>query len=230
MRQHKQVSEQNNYLELSMSTPIYTNDYKRNLILYWRQFYPQWTIPQGYHVHHIKPKSLFKDKNDSRIHHPKNLIALHVDDHVTIHKCRGDSTAKNNFIRIAGHRRGRNYHSSGMSNKSHSEETKLKIGDANRGRVLGQMSQITKDKISQSMIGHIGVTHSDESKRKISEANKGKVSPNLGKSMSAEQKHKLSKAALGKKFYNNGKECRQFYPDNVPLGYKLGRLKKTEPH
>lgn len=81
-----------------MSTPSYTNNYRRNLELYWRQFCPQWTIPVGFHVHHIKPKVTFENKDDPRIHHPRNLIALHPDDHLLIHKLRGDKFVNNSMI------------------------------------------------------------------------------------------------------------------------------------
>lgn len=76
-------------------------DYRRNLVLYWRQFYPNWIIPKGYHVHHIKPKSTYADKSDPRINHPRNLIALHPDDHVSIHKLRGDKFVTKSFVSIA---------------------------------------------------------------------------------------------------------------------------------
>jgi len=86
-----------------MSNPIYTHsNYRLNLTRYWQQFYPLWKIPIGYHVHHIKPKSLFKDKDDPRMHHPRNLIALHPDDHISIHKLRGDSWLQGKFLLIAG--------------------------------------------------------------------------------------------------------------------------------
>ena len=60
------------------------NNYRRIYRDYWRQYFPEYEIPQGYHVHHILPRSL-GGTND-----PKNLIALHIDDHMSIHRCRGD--------------------------------------------------------------------------------------------------------------------------------------------
>jgi hypothetical protein len=103
---------------------IYTNNYRRNLELYWRQLYPNWKIPIGYHVHHIMPISL------GGTHHPSNLIALHIDDHVSIHKCRGDSVV-NGLIRIA--------------NMKHTAKTKLAIGRSRKGTV---MTATTKKKLS----------------------------------------------------------------------------------
>jgi len=76
-----------------MSAPIYhKTNYRKNLTLYWQQYFSGYQIPKGYHVHHIKPKTTGGDN------HPSNLIALHPDDHISIHKCRGDNVANNVFI------------------------------------------------------------------------------------------------------------------------------------
>ena len=77
-----------------MSTDIiYNKNYRKNLTLYWKQFYPNWSIPKGYDVHHIKPRCLW-DKEEIEQHHPKNLIALHPDDHYSIHNNRGEYEEK----------------------------------------------------------------------------------------------------------------------------------------
>jgi hypothetical protein len=96
-----------------MSKPIYTYNYRQNLINYWQQFYPNWDIPKGYHVHHIKPKSL------GGTNHPKNLIALHPDDHISIHRCRGDKILDNHFL---------------LSKTKHTKNTKSKISSSNKGK------------------------------------------------------------------------------------------------
>lgn len=78
-----------------MSEPIYhPTDYRKNLVLYWQQFNPVYQIPPGYHVHHIRPRCTYTDPDDPCINHPRNLIALHPDDHQTIHICRGDTNVK----------------------------------------------------------------------------------------------------------------------------------------
>jgi hypothetical protein len=82
--------------------PAYSKcDYRNNLILYWQQYYPTWTIPLGFQVHHIVPKSVAKNKgwDDYKINHPKNLVALHSDDHISIHKNRGDKYV-NGMVRL----------------------------------------------------------------------------------------------------------------------------------
>jgi len=79
-------------------------NYRKNLITYWRQYHPDYQIPAGYHVHHIKPRCTFKDKNDPSINHPSNLIALHPDDHYSIHRCRGDKYV-NGFLSVGGARK-----------------------------------------------------------------------------------------------------------------------------
>lgn len=73
-------------------------NYRHNLIKYWKQFNPDWDIPEGYIVHHIKPKCTFEDNDDLLIRHPRNLIALHPDDHVAIHKCRDDKFVNEKLI------------------------------------------------------------------------------------------------------------------------------------
>jgi len=79
-----------------MTTPIYSKiNYRKNITMYWQQYFPNWAIPKGFHVHHIKPKGTFEDKNAPFMHHPKNLIALHPDDHASIHISRGDIVTSN---------------------------------------------------------------------------------------------------------------------------------------
>lgn len=83
-------------LSRSININIYTNNYRKNLVTYWRQYYPKWNIPKGYHVHHIKPRCI------GGTNEPKNLIALHPDDHVSIHKNRGDYWANDKFLNVLG--------------------------------------------------------------------------------------------------------------------------------
>ena len=175
---------------------MYSKNYKRNIVMYWRQWFPEWNIPKGYHVHHIKPKCTFKDKNDPRIHHPSNLIALHPDDHVTIHSLRGDKRAANGgFLN--------------MRDYKHSEETKSKMKESAKNRP--PQSQETRNKHSKSLIGkskspeHIknmvlaraGWKHSTESKQKISDANRGTNNSMFGKHHTTESinKQKDTKAS-----------------------------------
>ncbi len=59
----------------------------------------------------------------------------------------------------------------------HSDESKQKISDANKGK---PRSAETRQKISDAQKGKPGKPHSDESKQKISDARKGKPSPLKG--------------------------------------------------
>ena len=140
----------------------YDNNHRRNLKLYWRQFYPNWEIPKGYHVHHIKPKCTFENKADPRIHHPRNLIALHPDDHATIHKCRGDKIHANSIFSMIG--------------RVVSDETKMKMSKAQQGKV---MSPEARKRISEARKGRTspfnGKTMSEEAKQKISKAHTGRI-------------------------------------------------------
>ena len=80
----------------------------------------------------------------------------------------------------------------GGNNCKCSEETKRKIGEANKGKHL---SEETKKKISEAKKG----SHpTEETKKKISEASKGKI-------LSEETRRKISKAEKGKKHHFYGK-------------------------
>ena len=124
------------------NTDWHPTNYRKNLIQYWRQFCPGWNIPKGFHVHHIKPKSL--NKSNPRIHYPQNLIALHPDDHAAIHRLRGDTITKSNFI---------------------------KLGGRPFGHI---QTEETKQKIAQSRIGVKRAPFTNEHKAKLSAATKGR--------------------------------------------------------
>lgn len=92
----------------------------------------------------------------------------------------------------------------------HSEESKRKIGEANKTR--GQ-SAASRRKISETLRGHpvseetrrklrekaTGKKHSAESRQKMSEKQRGENNPNFGKPLSEEQMALLRKANLGRK-------------------------------
>jgi group I intron endonuclease len=69
-----------------------------------------------------------------------------------------------------------------FSGRTHSEETKQKISDANKGTTL---SDETKQKMSDTKKGEnnsmFGKNHSDESKKIMSDAKKGENNPRFGK-------------------------------------------------
>lgn len=87
---------------------------------------------------------------------------------------------------------GYNIANGGMCAGSLSDETKIKIGLAHKGKVL---SEEQKKKISASLIGK---THSEETKRKIGQAHLGNTW-SLGVVRSKETKEKISNAHKGKK-------------------------------
>ena len=72
----------------------------------------------------------------------------------------------------------------------HTEEAKVKISEAFKGRKHGPLTEETRAKLSAA---HKGKLHSEESKQKMSAAHKGKPK-------SEEAKRKLSEAHKGKKF------------------------------
>lgn len=150
------------------TTTIYTKKYRQNLINYWRQFYPNWSIPEGYHVHHIKPKCLFEDKNDFRIHHPRNLIALHPDDHISIHRCRGDA-----FVDVISN--SPIFSITGIKRKPFTDEHKRKLREANLGK------KQSPETIEKRVKLNTGKKRSKEQCERISEGKTGKsrISPSL---------------------------------------------------
>ncbi len=75
-----------------------------------------------------------------------------------------------------------------MTGKTHSEETKKKISEAQKGQKH-----------------RLGKTHSEESKKKMSESHKGQIPWNKGKKASTETLEKMRKSRLGKPSPNKGK-------------------------
>ena len=126
-----------------------------------------------------------------------------------------------------------------MKGKHHSEETRKKIGSAQKGNkyALGyKHSEEAKNKIAEAMKGEknpfYGKHHSEETKKKLSEANKGK---HLGKDNSFYGKHhseevknrigeKNKVRMKGMRFFNNGKISKRAY--ECPPGFVPGRIKK----
>ena len=179
----------------------YTANHRHNLINYWRQYFPEWVIPAGYHVHHIKPKCTFKDQTDPRIHHPTNLIALHPDDHVSIHKCRGDKVTEK-FIRVAG---------SKLKGKPKTKEHNKKVSIALKGRKLSpEHIKNMKKALKGRATWNKGIPASDEAKKKMSQSHRGITAHNKGEK--------------GRKHFNNGTIGIMEFPGSEPDGFCLGRL------
>ena len=101
--------------------------------------------------------------------------------------------------------------------KHHSEETRKKMSEANKGENNPRFGKPSAFK---------GKHHSAETRKKMSESNNGKNHPLFGKHLSDETKKKISASKkgrhLGKHWYNNGvvsvlaREC--------PDGFVKGRI------
>ena len=83
--------------------------------------------------------------------------------------------------------------SRGFKGKHHSEESKKKLSEANKGNIPGNK----------------GKHHSEEAKRKIAESNRGHPAWNKDKPMSDEQKKKLSEAHKEKKHEPHSEETKR---------------------
>ena len=97
--------------------------------------------------------------------------------------------------------------------KHHSEETRKKISEANKGENNPRFGKPSTFK---------GKHHSAETRNKMSESRKGKNHPFFGKHHSEKTRRKMSKTHIGKHWYNNGvisvlaREC--------PNGFVKGRI------
>ena len=84
----------------------------------------------------------------------------------------------------------------GFSGRKHSEETRLKMSESQRGRIHGPMSEETKKKLSEAKMGKKLGSHSEATKKKIGLANKDrKLGP-----LSDEHRQNVSKALKGRLF------------------------------
>lgn len=192
-------------------------------------------LKEGYfEKHHIIPKSMGGGNNK------ENLVKLTAREHFLAHRLlakiyggvlwnaywmmchKNTSSGKNIQVTSRQYETGRINHSIQVSNSfsgvNHplygsvmSEETKRKIGDANRGRV---MTDETKRKISEGCKGnrsntgrklspeHIEKMKSkrltDETKRKIGDGVRGEKNGNYGRTFSEEHKRKIAESRRGK--------------------------------
>lgn len=183
-----------------------------------------------FEAHHILPKSLFKEFSCLKTN-PWNKVLLTAKEHFICHvliwkhyKSLGYTRGEmkmgramlmlNNFGKYNS-----NMYETHKITIKHSEETKRKIGDANRGIKLGsKATEETRSKMSVSRKGHftseetkekirdsnLGLTRSEETKRRISEAVSGRV-------LSVEHKRKIRENNKSKElsltihiFNNNG--------------------------
>ena len=216
----------------------YTNDHRRNLRSYRRRFYPDWTIPIGYHVHHIRPRCLCKQEGwtDEQINHPRNLIALHPDDHISIHRNRGDKFVSEYFIwNVAGKKwteASKLKISKSLSGHIVTEETRKKLSIANTGNIV---SSATKEKLRMANLGKKHGPRSEQAKENIRiavkkamqrpEVKQKQRDAQLGKKASLSTKRKMSASRLGTKLFNNSIIQKLYRPGTEPDGFILGKIK-----
>ena len=110
--------------------------------------------------------------------------------------------------------------------KQLSEETKIKLSEAHKGKKLEPFSEEHRRKIGEAHKGKSTWTkekhHSEETRKKISEAHKGKPTWNKGKHHSEETLKKISEAGKGKHWYNDG--TKSIMSKTCPEGFVPGRI------
>ena len=169
------------------------------------------------HKHHIIPRHAGGSDD------PSNLIELTVEEHALAHKklfeehgrwqdkiawlTLSGQIGKDEAMRmvrsegqkgVLNHRYGK---SGTMLGKNHTEESKKKMSESHKGKIL---SEEHKRKLSESGKGR---KQSEEHKRKNSESNKGRVPWNKGKKIgphTEERKRKNSESNKGKVPWNKG--------------------------
>lgn len=162
---------------------------------------------KGLSIHHLDGNKL----NNSL----SNLVYLTQNEHVSIHnhdrkgKLFSEEARKNISIAQKG--------------KKRSEEARKNISESKKGTknpMYGKhLSEEAKRKMSVSLKGR---TFSEETRKKMSDARKGIK-------LSEETKKKMSESQKGKhyKWINNGiKQRRMPFDEEIPEGFKRGRLKK----
>jgi len=104
----------------------------------------------------------------------------------------------------------------GFGGMKHSDETKKKLGESQRGR---KHSEETKKKMSDSMLGekhhYYGNTLSEEHKTKIRNSLLGEKNHFYGKKHSSETRKKLSDATSGEKNYFYGKSLSEDHKKKI---------------
>ena len=100
------------------------------------------------------------------------------------------------FLTHSEHQR---VHNKGMH---HSDETRKKISESQKGKKRTPLSEEHRKKISESMKGRI---LSEETRIKLSEAHKGKTTWNKCKHLSDDTRRKISESLKGNVPWNKGK-------------------------
>ena len=228
-----------------MQTPNYTeHDHRYNITLFWRQFYPDYVIPDGYHVHHIYPKCLcIQDSwTNAQINHPHNLLVVHPVEHLAIHYARGDRYVGDRFIlEIAGRSRGKQSQATiekrvaKLKGKKRTKEQCKRMSDAqkNKKQKSPEEKAVIAAKASKSLKGKNTGPKSKEHKQKLSAIFKGKkTGPRSEETKTKMRKPKsnahikaISSGRVGKKMYNNNITSVLCIPGTEPEGFVLGRLK-----
>ena len=91
-------------------------------------------------------------------------------------------------------------------------------GNFNKGHTGFRHTTASKLKLSKS---HMGITHTEETKKKISISGKGAV-------RSEAFKENLTTIVKGRTHVTNGIINKFVFPDNIPDGFKRGRIVKRK--
>lgn len=184
-------------------------------------------IVSGRNLHHKFPRSFSKKLGEPIDNDKDNLISLSLADHFLVHyyyyklaKKGYRQSMATAFTFMAkksikymspdtAEMIAKDYEEANEEAKQHSEETRRKISETNKGK---HHSEDSRKKMSESHKGkHLSEEHrrklseslkgklrSAETRRKLSESMKGENNPNYGKQRSEETRKKLSEVNKGK--------------------------------
>lgn len=180
----------------------------------------------GYVLHHIDESIRFEDPMRYAMFLSEDVVPMANGAHTKYHsRNRSEETREKLSKNVKGEKNPRYGKPGTFLGKKHTEETKRILSE--KAKTRPPISEETRRKLSEATSGEKNPMYG----RKQSPESKAKASASLSKRLkgvphSKEHTEKVAATLRGRKIYNNGREERHFFPDSVPDGYSLGRLRK----
>ena len=134
---------------------------------------------------------------------------------------KGEGISKSNWVGL-GFKKGH----------KHSKETRKRIGESHKGK------RLTEEHKRAISLGNTGIRHSEESKelmrqkalgRVLDEATKKKIGDTQrGKTLTKEHANNIRNVVKGRMHVTDGVSNKFVYPEDIPAGFKPGRIVKRE--